>query len=315
MSIEFTLLTNRLYIKLPLGLFGWLGWLLLLGVIMFLLWRWREYNRRLGGVQWGLLFLLAILAPLASLFVILRLPAGEALSLPWVIEETRGPALVLFAALPWVLAAGLLGTLPAALVGLVSGFTLALADTHSPFTPLEFTLLAVCISAMVRQRYRTPFYRFERHPLAAVTIAALAYPLVYLFGAACMAEGDLAIRLDYAITHFLANSAAVAGMLFVAGAVGETIAMAFPAEWGGSGALRPSPVERRLPTRFLYSLSPLAAILVVSLTVADWVVAGNAARRMLRDSMSIVAQSAVENVPFFIESGQNLIHQFAADSR
>ena len=74
-------------------------------------------------------------------------------------------------------------------------------------------------------------------------------------------------------------------------------------------------MERRLPLRFLYSLAPLAAILVVSLTVADWVVAGNAARRMLRDRMSSTAQSAVENVPFFIESGQNLITQFAADSR
>jgi PAS domain S-box-containing protein len=315
MSIEFTLLTNRLYIKLPLGLFGWLGWLLLLGVIVILLLRWREHNQRLTGMQWGFFFITAILAPLASLFVILRLPAGEALPLPWIIEETRGPALVLFAAFPWLLAAGVLGMLPATLVGLISGITLALGDTHSPFTPLEFALLAILVSAMVRQRYRTPMFRLLRHPLAAAVLAALIYPLIYLFGAACMAEGDLAIRLDYAITHFISNSAAVAGMLLVAGAVAEAVAMAFPARWGGSGDLQPSPVERRLPLRFLYSLAPLAAILVVSLTVADWVVAGNAARRMLRDRMSSTAQSAVENVPFFIESGQNLITQFAADSR
>jgi PAS domain S-box-containing protein len=315
MSIEFTLLANRLYIKLPLGLFGWLGWLLLLGVIVFLLLHWREHNRRLTGLQWGLFFVTILLTPLASLFIILRLPAGEALPLPWIIEETRGPALVIFAAFPWLLAAGVLGMLPAALIGLVSGITLALGDTHSPFTPLEITLLAILVSAMVRQRYRTPVFKLLRHPLVAAVLAALIYPLIYIFGAACMADGDLAIRLDYAITHFVANSAAVGGMLLVAGAIAETVAMAFPAAWSGSGTLQPSPVERSLSTRFLYSLAPLAVILVVSLTVADWVVAGNAARRMLRDRMSSTAQSAVENVPFFIESGQNLIHQFAADDR
>jgi len=315
MSIELTLLTNRLYIKLPLGLFGWLGWLILLGGIVLLLYRWRGYNCRLKGWQWGLFFGAAILTPLASLFVLLRLPAGEALPLPWIIEETRGPAWVVFAAFPWLLAAGMLGLLPAALLGLFSGLMLALGDTHSPFTPLEFTLLAILVSAMVRQRYRTPIFRLMRHPLAAAILTALVYPLIYIFGAACMADGNLAIRLDYAITHFGSNSLAVGGMLFVAGAIAEAAAMAFPAVWGGRGVLQPSPVERRLPARFLYSMAPLALLLVVALMMADWIVAGNAARQMLHDRMESAAQSAVENVPFFIESGLNLINQFAADPR
>jgi hypothetical protein len=54
---------------------------------------------------------------------------------------------------------------------------------------------------------------------------------------------------------------------------------------------------------------------VVSLTVADWIVAGNAARQMLRDLMASRAQSAVENVPFFIEAGQSLIQQLSTDPR
>ncbi len=315
MAIEFTLLTVRLYIKLPLGLFAWLGWLVLLGGIAIMLWRWRGYNRRFKGLQWVLFLGAAILTPLASLFVILRLPAGEALPLPWIIEEIRGPALVVFAAFPWFLASGMLGMLPAALLGMASGLMLALGDTHSPFTPLEITFLAILVSAMVRQRYRTRMFRLLRHPLAAALLAALAYPLIYIFGAACIAEGSLAIRLDYAITHFIFSSVAVGGMLLVAGAISEAIAMAFPTAWGGQGALQPSPVERRLLARFLYSMSPLAILLVVSLTVADWIVAGNAARQMLNDRMASTAQSAVENVPFFIEAGQNLIQQLSTDPR
>lgn len=315
MSIEFTLLTNRLYIKLPLGLFGWLGWLVLLGGIVIMLWRWRAYNHRLTMLQWGLFFVTAIFTPLASLFVILRLPAGEALPLPWIIEEARGPALVVFAAFPWLLASGTLGMLPAALLGLVSGITLALGDTHSPFTPLEITFLALLVSAMIQQRYRTLMFRLLRHPLAASVLTGLVYPLIYIFGAACMAEGSLAIRLDYAITHFLYSSLAVGGMLLVAGAICEAVAMAFPAAWGGREGLQPSPVERRLLTRFLYSMAPLAVFLLVLLTAADWIVAGNAARQMLHDRMESVAQSAVENIPFFIEAGQNLIQQLSADPR
>ncbi len=315
MSIEFTLLTNRLYIKLPLGLFGWLGWLVLLGGIGILLWRWRAYNHRLTGLQWGLFFVSLLVTPLLSLFIVLRLPAGQALPLPWIIEEARGPAFIVFAAFPWLLASGTLGILPAAILGLFSGFMLALGDTHSPFTPLEITLLALLISAMVQQSYRTMLFRVLRHPLAAALLVGLVYPLIYIYGAACIAEGSLAIRLDYAITHFFYSSLAVGGMLLVAGAISEAIAMAFPTAWGGRGALQPSPVERRLLARFLYSISPLIMLLVVLLTVADWIVAGNAARQMLHDRMESTAQSAVENIPFFIESGQNIMQQLTTDPR
>lgn len=317
MSIELTLLTktNRLYIKLPPGIFAWLGWFVLLGVIVYLLWRWKNYNIRLRGLQRILFLTTAILTPLASLFVILRIPAGEALPLPWIIEETQGPALAVFSAVPWLLAAGLWGILPAALLGGVSGFTLALGDTHSPFTPLEIMILAMLVSVMLRQRYRTPTFRLLRHPLAATALTTLAYPVLGIFGALSMAEGSLATRLDYAVTHFASSSTAVGGMILVAGVIGEALAIAYPSVWGGRGILKPSPIELRLPARFLYSLAPLAVVLVVSLTVADWIVAGAAARQMLRDLMASTAQSAVENVPFFIESGQNLIQQLAVDPR
>ncbi len=45
--------------------------------------------------------------------------------------------------------------------------------------------------------------------------------------------------------------------------------------------------------------------------VGDWIVAGNAARRMIRDRLASTAQSAAEGVPFFLETGQNLLAQMA----
>jgi hypothetical protein len=108
-------------------------------------------------------------------------------------------------------------------------------------------------------------------------------------------EGDLSIRLDYAITHFVTSSAAVAGMLLVAGAIGEAIAMAFPSSWEG-----PALAPRRWSAAcgaFLIQPGAFGHNLVVTLSVADWLVAGNAARRMLRQ-MSSTAQSAVKMCRF-----------------
>jgi len=49
--------------------------------------------------------------------------------------------------------------------------------------------------------------------------------------------------------------------------------------------------------------------------VGDWVVAGAAARQILRDRMADAARLASEGVPFFLEAGQNLIAQLASDPR
>ena len=66
---------------------------------------------------------------------------------------------------------------------------------------------------------------------------------------------------------------------------------------------------------FIVSLAPLALILVLTLMAADWVIAGQAAQTMLRFQMESAASTAANGVPFFLEIGQNLALQFAADPR
>ena len=53
--------------------------------------------------------------------------------------------------------------------------------------------------------------------------------------------------------------------LLVGGMLSEVVALIFPRLWGLSGPLEPSPVERRLQSRFLSSLAPLAVVFVVGL--------------------------------------------------
>jgi PAS domain S-box-containing protein len=78
-------------------------------------------------------------------------------------------------------------------------------------------------------------------------------------------------------------------------------------------ALYPSPMERSLPLRFLYNMAPLALILLLTLLVGNWFVAGRAARQMLESRMADSASLAAEIIPFFLESGHSLLQQMAED--
>jgi len=112
MSSILTLISDTPYIDLPPDWIGWLGFLALLGLILVLQWKWRGFNRPFGRAQWGILAVLLVLTPITSLFIGLELnalgPAGQsALPLQGVPLEPTSPTVMIFAALPWMLAAGL----------------------------------------------------------------------------------------------------------------------------------------------------------------------------------------------------------------
>jgi len=219
----------------------------------------------------------------------------------------------LFAASAWVLAAGLLGIFPATLLGFASGTIVALFHTHSPFTPLEYSLLAIFLSAAFHQRYRTWVFRLLRHPLFSAILFALVYPLMFILNMALATPGTLAHRLDIALTQSQSAFVVVGLELLVAGVLAEVVFIVFPRLWGFSTPLEPSPVERRLQSRFLSSLAPLAIVLVIALMGGDWIVANDAASDMLNDRLQNTAQMAANSVPSFLETGQNLIQILAKD--
>lgn len=315
MTIEIGLLANPVYLELPQGLVGWLGFLILLGGILLVLYRSQSYRKRWQGFQWGILLVLMVMIPLTSLFLVLRFPVGGGLPPPGRPVDLPGPALVVFSALPWVLAAGLLGPISAAALGFISGLLLAFWDTHNLITPLEISLLASLLGIALHQRYRTFFYRALRQPLITTFLLALIYPILYLLDTLFMTGGTLANRLDYGLTHVTSAWLVVGGELLIAGLFAEGVAVFYPKVWGDNGTLKPTPAERRLYIRLLVSMSPLAWVLILTLLIGDWIVAGNAAQQMLYDRMSSTAQMASETVPFFLETGQSLIQTFAKDQR
>ena len=319
MTFLLSLLSGPAYISLPQSMEGRIiagvFWTLGLLILLLILRSWRGFNRLRNRRFWGIFIVLAVLTPLTSLFIGLRLSPRGVLPLPNIPVDPQGPAMMIFMAVPWILAGGLLGILPAGILGALSGLLVGLWDTHSAFTPLEFAYLAVLFGAGIHQRYRTRMYVLLRHPLLTSLLLAALYPLFTLASATLSAEGTLAVRLDYAIARLGPVSLSMAVPLLVAGAFAEVLAAAWPAAWGRPGFLLPSPAERSLQARFLYSTAPLAIVLTVLLMIGDWVVAGAAARQILRDRMADAAVLASEGVPYFLEAGQNLIAQLSADPR
>ena len=313
MSFLLTLISPSPYPGFPQGLASWVFWVALFGVLVLLSWKARHANKPLDRRNLLLFLLLLLSVPASALFLGVRLPAGSALPPPDMPLDQPGSALMVFIAVPWVLAAGLLGPAFSVFLALFSGLLLGSWETHSLFTPLEFGLLAVLLSMAFNQRYRTRLYRLLRHPLPAGLLLSVFYPLLFLASAIFSTRGILVSRLDYALTHMLGASLAMAVELVIAGLIAEVIVMALPRAWGQKGVRLPSPSEKSLETRFLSRMAPLVVFLTLSLMIGDWVVAGNAASRMLQARMANAAELAAQSVPYFLIAGQNLISQLATD--
>ena len=307
-----TLLQNLRYADPLNSWLGWVGWLVLLGVMAAALMRWRGMQKR--GRPRGILFILfLLLVPLTNLFLGVQFSSGAALPEPGIPSGPYSPVLMVFSALPWMLAGGFLGPLDAAMLGLLTGLVRCFWDTHNLFTILVPAILAILFSLSARQNFRTRFYQAMRQPFLIGLGLVPVYALFYIVSALFSVSGALAARLDFAFTNVWPAVLATGGEILVAGLFTQVIAMALPRAWGQQQPLQPSPAERSLQARFLITGGGFIVILLISVILGDWLVAGNAARRMIRDRLASTAQAASETVPFFLETGQNLDTQLAIE--
>ncbi len=309
-----TLLGGTYYMPAPSAL-GWLVWLLFLGLTGHALYRWRALQPPIKGRAWGIFLFLLLLVPLTNLFLGVRLPSETALPPPGVPAEPLPPAMMLFSALPWMLAAGSLGPFGAAVLGGLAGLLRGAWDTHNLFSILDLAFLAALFAANLRQRYRTFAYSLFRQPLVSALLLIPLHVIIYVLGTFLTVPGQIAVRLDYALSNAGGAALSFGGEVLLAGLVVQVLATAFPAAWGRAAPLQPSPSEQSLESRFLFGTGTFISLLLLTLLIGDWVVAGRAARDMLRDRLAGVSATAAQSVPFFLETGQNLAVQLATDPR
>ena len=311
-----TLLDNLAYLN-PIPLAGWLVWLGLAGLLGIALFNWRKYQVEWNARLTWILLALILATPFAALFFGLEFSTGSTLPVPGLPEEPAGSTMMIFSAIPWILAGGLLGPYAAAGLGLFSGLLRGVWDTHTLFTALDLGLMGVMFAVASRQRYRTFLYRLLRQPLFSALSLTLPHAALFVLATlfTLSASASVTERLDYAFSNLSVVSLAFAGEMLVAGLAAQIIAIVFRNRWGGLGMLQPSPSERSIETRFIFGAGTITSILLLTLLIGDWLVAGTAARGVLRERLKSSAELAAQNVPFFLETGQNLALQIANDPR
>lgn len=319
MEFIFTLLAGIAF-PAPPTLAGWFVWVCLLGVVVYALYHWRGYQPAWKGREWGIFVVFFILIPITTLFIGLRLTSASARPMPNVPADAPGSALMVFSAIPWLLGGGLLGPFGAAGLGAFAGLLRGAWDTYSLFSIIELAFMGTWFAASMRQRYRTPAYKLLRQPIVGALLLIPFHLLFYVISAMFTqwgvdASSPATARLDFALSNAGVVTLAFGGEMLVGGIVAQVISMAFPARWGGKQPLQPSPGEKSLESRFIFAVGTFISLLLLTLLIGDWVVAGRAARDMLEDRLSSAGESASQSVPFFLETGQNLAVQLASEPR
>ncbi len=310
MPLYFSLLNEKPYIELPQNILGWLGFF---GMLILLAWgirKWWEPIHVIQKKRWWVFIFLMIITPLTLLLAI-RISSLEGLPLPNIPGDTSIPVIIPLFAIPWVLSAGLLGLAPTVVLGLISGLLLAAWKTHTPFAILEIAGLALIYSALVRQIFRTRFYKILRHPLGAgISLAVLSLP-IFMIVVFFATNGSLAVRLDYAFSQMWDFYLMRVFEIIIAGLIGEGLFLTGRGIWYRPTMLKPSPIESSLQWRFLFTLTPLVVGGIVFLVLCNWWVAEKSARQVIQDRLKGTAEIAVESLPYFLETGQNLILNMA----
>ncbi len=312
---EFTsLVQGSPYLETPTTWGGWLVLFILLGLTVSLQISWRRYNRSLTRLHLRYLILLGVAIPvLVLLFPNPQFASPESAAYPLVPKDVGKVTLYLFASLPWFLAAGLSGPLAAALLAFIAGSLLTLWGTHNLFLLIELPFLGTFLGWMFQQNYRTRLFQSFRHPLIAVWPTLLFYSILVLLDSLVMAPGDFFWRVDFALVNFLPSIFSIGSSLLLAAVISEGFALSNPSNWGVIDARKPAPTETSLSNKILFSLIPIATLLVLVLLVGGWFIAEQTARRMILSQLMNAVGLTSEGIPPLLESGQQLIEQIAND--
>ncbi|MBA4420770.1 MAG: hypothetical protein C0391_06455 [Anaerolinea sp.] len=311
MDFFITLIGHTLTIHLPQTITGW-------GIIGFYLvilyWRLRHWQDKPASQDRSnqiLLALLIILVPFTSLFV------GISLNLIKSVQDNlySGAAnlilIPVLAAIPWVLAGGLMKPLYAIISAGVSGLMISAFTQHSLIMPFEYGVIALLYCELLRLRYRGWIYRLIRNPLVAILLSS---GLLAVFSIINYSIGEPAWIAGLTGSSFLTLVGIYLLMILpfiIAGITASFISNIYQVSWVKPGPLFQAGNDNALSRRFFTGIGPFVVFLFFALLVGAWLISGSAARKQVQARMAGTASVAADGIPFFINTGTDLLTQYA----
>ncbi len=302
------------YLGFPLRLSGYL---LLAGYLAFTLLvllrsRNRKATRASPGAQ-GLTLLLMLVAPLAALSFLIRLPGTAVLAAPGQPLVPDGPAFSIFGAVPWLLAGGYLGVFPAILVALIGGLARGGWGTLHLMTPASAMAQAALAAWLLRRDYREWPGRLARRPVFSALVVGLMFGFLGGIEEFSYSGSDFYAALDFSLSRLGPIVLAGTLELGIGGMLTEGIRWAFPERWYTPARLVVGPYNRSLAARLATMLFVLGLGGAGVLTYANWILARSSAEEVISDQMIQTASQASESIPLFIQSGRSSLRQLAQE--
>jgi signal transduction histidine kinase/HAMP domain-containing protein len=226
-------------------------------------------------------------------------------------REPVGPLIAIVGALPWALAAGLLGSWEAMLVGFTAGLLRSGLHTHSFLAPLHYALAAGLLSWLIRRDYADWLGRALRNPLIASLISGAALGLLGILEHFVYSGGAFFDALDYAISLLGTTLLASVIETGIAGLLALGVRWRWSRLWTRPTQLVAGPYQRSMAARYVMVFLLLGSIASLIVLAADWLLAKAAAEDMLATQMSQTAVQAGEGIPYFIQTGRTLIRSLS----
>ncbi|MDO9086001.1 MAG: ATP-binding protein [Anaerolineaceae bacterium] len=308
MPISFTVLfPSRPYITPPEDFLGFAAWFVFVfGLIIII----RNLCLPLPNKQqknWWFYYVLAFFVPFSIILGGITFNNALTETISPLFEGSNKFFLFLFFAIPWQLAAGFFGVLPASIIGLISGISISWWGTHNLYSIVETVGMAVLFSFLIRQKYRTPFFGSLRIPVISAVFTGLVFLPILIINQMLNSSGSLAVRIDHGLTQSIWMTLSRMIELLIGGLVCTIFYVTKQKFWYIPKFLSPTPMEKRIEYRFLMTTLPVILLVVLFVIFVDWIVAGNAAKELVETRLKGSAEIASKSLPHFFESGQNLI--------
>ncbi len=299
MSQIFAPLIPEYTIDIPREPIAIITWLVLLGVLILLIFRIPEKNVKLNRsfLIWMALLSLLVLALTPFFGIPVEIKPGNQFGQSQILH------LMLFSAVPWLVAGGILGVLPASLLAGISGLLFSYLQTHDIFTPLIFISMALFFTWGVRQRYRTSIYKLLRIPLfSSLFVIIITSPLLFITQLLTL-TGEFSLRIAIALARMPEILLIYGGMLLIGGFICVLIAAIFPKKWGSSTPLVPAPGEVSLINRFLLRTTPIVLVTFFLVSGFMWRQTVNSFRRQILNDLVNTSKIAAEGWHVFVDTG------------
>ncbi len=269
----------------------------------------RSFPRREEVRVLPALFTLGILllAVPAGGLAVLRFPATGATTVAGVPLAGVEPSAGLLSIALLLLAAILLGRMPALAAGLVVGAVRSVFDTHQAVTILEYALAGWAIAELVRQDYAGRFFSLLRRPWGAALAASLFLILLRFGSELGSARGDPITLFDYALGRIPGFIPALLVEALAGAVIVEAIRLAVPSISPAPKQLRRTRYDRSLAWKVsLWLILPIS-FMAVALTAIVVVEARSQARLTLRQEVLGVAKTARTELPVALTTGHTLL--------